>query len=129
MKLVVTVFAATLVTATPALAQVTFYEHDDFRGRAVTVDRAVDNFQRLRFNDIASSMVVRGGYWEICEDAGYQGRCMVLQPGRYPSLGRMDFNDRISSVRRAKGYGPGPQGEGHDRPRPNPAPNSGYSQQ
>jgi hypothetical protein len=129
MKLVLAVLVAGLLTATSALAQVTFYEHDDFRGRAVTVDRAVDNFQRLRFNDLASSMVVRGGYWEICEDAGYQGRCMVLRPGRYPSLGQMDFNDRISSVRRARGYGPGAQEGGRDRQRPNPLPNSGYSQQ
>ena len=35
----------------------------------------------------------------MCEDAGFHGRCVVLRPGRYPSLAAMGLNDRISSVR------------------------------
>ena len=37
--------------------------------------------------------------WEVCENAGFGGRCVVLRPGRYPSLAAMGLNDRVSSVR------------------------------
>jgi len=47
--------------AVHASAQVTFYEHDNFEGRAFTTQRPVDDFTRLGFNDRASSVVVSGG--------------------------------------------------------------------
>src|SRR6185436_12127056 len=37
--------------------------------------------------------------WEVCGNAAYKGRCVVLRPGRYPSLDSMGLNDRVSSVR------------------------------
>ena len=82
-----------------AAAQITFYEHDGFRGRAFTTDKQVWNFERLGFNDRASSAVVDGGRWEVCTDAKFEGRCVVLRPGSYDSLSGMGLNDRISSVR------------------------------
>jgi len=82
-------------------AQITFYEHDGFQGQAFTADRAIDDFSRFGFNDRVSSIDVRGDNWVVCEDIRYGGRCMILQPGRYPSLSAMGLNDRISSVRRA----------------------------
>lgn len=91
--------AAALAVASQATAQVVFYEHDNFRGRSFAVDRSVSDFSRSGFNDLASSAIVRGGSWEACEDARFRGRCIVLRPGRYRSLGAMGFNDRISSVR------------------------------
>lgn len=83
----------------PVIAQVTLYEHDNFNGQFFTTDKIVENFQRYGFNDRASSAVVVGAPWEVCEDARFDGRCVVLRPGRYPSLGAMGLNDRISSVR------------------------------
>lgn len=88
-----------LALATPALAQVTFYEHDGFQGRAYTAQRATSDFKSIGFNDRASSAVVLGGPWEVCEDVRYGGQCTVLRPGRYASLGAMGLNDRVSSVR------------------------------
>jgi len=85
--------------ATQAAAQVAFYENDDFGGRSFTTQKQVDSFQRFGFNDRASSVVVLDGRWEVCEDAGFNGRCVVLRPGRYPSLSAMGLNDRVSSVR------------------------------
>jgi uncharacterized protein YcfJ len=85
--------------AVPAFAQITFYEHDGFQGRSFTTQRRVGDFVRGGFNDRASSAVVRGQLWEVCVDADYQGRCIVLRPGQYPSLSAMGLNDRISSVR------------------------------
>jgi uncharacterized protein YcfJ len=82
-----------------AAAQVTFYENEGFQGRNFTANQQVDNFQRYGFNDRASSVVVAGNRWEVCEDARFDGRCAVLRPGRYPSLAAMGLNDRVSSVR------------------------------
>jgi uncharacterized protein YcfJ len=42
---------------------------------------------------------VNHGRWEACEDAYYQGRCVILSHGSYPSLGAMRMTKRISSLR------------------------------
>ena len=93
--------ASALALASQAMAQVTFYEHDGFRGRAFTSDRRVGDLASIGFNDLASSVVVERGNWEVCEDANYAGRCVMLRPGSYDSLERMGLNDRVSSMRRA----------------------------
>src|SRR6185503_9102552 len=66
-----------------AAAQITFYEREDFEGRSFTTAQRIGNLERFAFNDRASSAVVRGSRWEICEHAGFEGRCMVLRPGSY----------------------------------------------
>lgn len=86
-------------TAAPAAEQITFYENEGFGGRHVTTDRPIDNFERNGFNDRASSIQVLTGYWEVCDDVRFNGRCVVLRPGNYPSLAAMGLNDRVSSVR------------------------------
>ncbi|HEY5582296.1 MAG TPA: beta/gamma crystallin family protein, partial [Rhodoferax sp.] len=85
--------------AAQASAQITFYEQNGFQGQSFTTSRTVDNLARRGFNDRASSAVVAGERWEVCEDARFNGRCVVLRPGQYPSLNAMGLNDRISSVR------------------------------
>ena len=88
-----------LVLSAQALAQITFYEGEGFRGRAFTTESRVKNFNRFGFNDRASSVVVDSGRWEVCEREKFQGRCMVLRPGSYASLRDLGVNDRLSSVR------------------------------
>jgi len=83
----------------PMGGQVSFFENDRFEGRSFTTEKQVDNFKRYGFNDRASSAVVVGQPWEVCDDTGFAGRCVVLRPGRYPSLAAMGLNDRVSSVR------------------------------
>ncbi len=80
-------------------SQVVFYEGEDFQGRNFTADDAIIDFRRSGFNDRASSALVRGERWEVCDQAGYDGRCAVLRPGQYPSLAAMGLNNRVSSVR------------------------------
>jgi uncharacterized protein YcfJ len=82
-----------------ALALRGHYENEGFRGRTFTAGRQIDNFQRSGFNDRASSVIVDRGQWEVCQDAGFRGHCMVLRRGNYESLNGMGMNDRISSVR------------------------------
>ena len=81
------------------VSQVVFYENEGFEGRTFTAEQAVDDFRRSGFNDRASSVVVRGERWEVCDAIGYSGRCVILRPGQYASLAAMGLNDRISSVR------------------------------
>ena len=91
--------AAGLALATHAAAQITIYEHDGFQGRSYATSKQVGNLERFGFNDRASSVVVTRDRWEVCEDVRFSGRCVVLRPGRYPSLGAMGLNDRATSVR------------------------------
>jgi len=90
---------AGLVVAAHATAEITFYQREGFDGRSFTTERQVRNFERYGFNDRASSAIVRRALWEVCEDARFGGRCVVLRPGRYPTLAAMGLDDRISSTR------------------------------
>lgn len=94
--------AAGLALATQAAAQVTFYEGQDFEGRSFTTRKQIDNLERFGFNDRASSVIVARDRWEVCEDARFGGTCVVLRPGRYPSLAAMGLGDRVSSLRMVK---------------------------
>lgn len=88
-----------LAAGAPALAQITFYEQPNFEGRSLTVSGSLSNLRSNRFNDRASSVVVRSQRWEVCVDQRYQGNCRVLRPGQYASLQAMGLDDQISSVR------------------------------
>ena len=95
-----TLFAVSaLALAAQAGAQVTFYEHDAFQGRSFTTTQRVSNVQAMGFHGRASSVVVVGQRWEVCEDARFSGRCTVLRPGQYASLAAMGQNDPVRSVR------------------------------
>lgn len=96
--LAVTAVLGTLI-ATQACAQVTVYEHDNFSGRFFTTPQQIGNFEREGFSDHVSSIVVINDRWEVCEEPHFQGRCLVLRPGRYASLAAMGMNDHIASVR------------------------------
>ena len=99
------VLAIGVVFAGQAAAQLSLFEHDGFQGGHVTANRPIDNFANSGFNDRASSAEVRGGTWQVCTDAYFEGRCVVLRPGTYPSLASIGLNDRISSVRPVDEYG------------------------
>jgi uncharacterized protein YcfJ len=94
---------AVLALAAHASAQITFYEGQGFRGRAFNANGVVDNFASTGFNDRASSAVVERGRWEVCENAHFQGRCVVLRPGSYDTLAALGMNNLISSVRPVTG--------------------------
>jgi uncharacterized protein YcfJ len=110
----------TLLLSAQALAQITFYEGEGFRGRAFTTSRAVPDFTRLGFNDRASSVVVDSGHWEVCDDSTFRGHCVVLRPGAYDSLRGLGVNDRLSSVRKV-----GERGR-YDNEAPEPLPVANY---
>jgi hypothetical protein len=94
------IFALTCA-ASSAMAGVTFYDAENFRGRPVDMNGVVPNFVERGFNDRARSAVVEGAPVEVCMDINFNGGCTVLQPGRYPTLGNL--GGQISSVRPVRG--------------------------
>ncbi|MCA8897854.1 MAG: beta/gamma crystallin-related protein [Hyphomonas sp.] len=72
------------------------------RGQPVEISSDVPDLANYRFNDRASSFLVTGGTWLVCEHANYQGRCEVLSRGE-GDLRQMRMNDNISSIRRYDG--------------------------
>ncbi len=108
--------ATVLLLSLESYAQVTFYEGEEYRGRAFTTTQEQRDFRNGGFNDRASSVVVDGGHWEVCEDAAYRGRCVMLRPGAYDSLKQLGVNNRVSSARLVRAnatydtyYSPEPQ--------------------
>ncbi|CAG1006956.1 hypothetical protein BURK1_03349 [Burkholderiales bacterium] len=92
--------AAALAFAAAASAQVTLYSQQGFRGQSHALNWDSPNLDPYGFNDRTESAIVDRGRWEFCADAYYGGRCTVLTPGQYPSLGAMGLSGSISSVRR-----------------------------
>ena len=82
-----------------SFAQVTFYQNENFQGQTFTAEQQVSDLQRFGFNSRASSVVVKGGSWEVCENANFSGRCVIMRPGNYASLNSTGINYRVSSVR------------------------------
>jgi uncharacterized protein YcfJ len=91
--------AAACALAVTASAQITFYSGEGFRGEMFHATGSVWNLDRTGFNDRASSVVVEHGRWQVCEDARFSGRCIILTRGSYPSLAQFGMNNAISSVR------------------------------
>lgn len=75
-----------------------FFEQREFAGQSLLLDADTENFSPLGFNDRAISLIVSGGTWELCTDAGYRGICRIYQPGRYNDLGA-EMAREISSAR------------------------------
>jgi uncharacterized protein YcfJ len=110
------ILAALLATgavtaAVPAAAEIVLFGRENFEGRSVTAKGAIPDLIDERFNDRASSAIVYGRAYEVCEHGNFHGDCRVLQPGRYPSLASMGIADSISSVRPLR------QGARYDRDR------------
>jgi len=125
--------ATALIVSAQAAADVTFYEREDFRGRSFTADSPIRDLEHFGFNDRASSARVEGGAWQVCEDARFNGNCVVLQPGRYDSLSAMGLNNQISSVRPVDSYSSNDARYRNDDDRPQSAgnysgPNYAYGQ-
>ena len=95
--------AAGLAPGVGGAPLITFFEDEGFRGRSFNTGRQVGNMERFGFDDRASSVVVIGDRWEVCESSQFRGKCTVLRQGRYPSLAAMGLDDSVSSVRLVSG--------------------------
>ena len=94
--------AAAILIGTQAMAQITMYEGEGFRGRAITADRDIGDLGRMGFNDRTGSVVIEGGRWEVCEHERFQGRCAVLRRGNYDSLRNIGMDYRFPQCAQLK---------------------------
>ena len=94
--------AALVAAAGQASAAITLFGHENFHGARVTLDRPAPDFRDFDFNDRASSVIVDGEPWEVCQDVGFRSRCAILVPGSYPDLAAVGLGDLLSSARPAR---------------------------
>jgi hypothetical protein len=91
-------------SVTASAADLTLYGRQDFRGRELRANDTIVNLANSGFNDRASSAVIRGGVWQLCEDAHFRGQCVTLGPGEYPTLRAMGLNNSVSSAREVRDW-------------------------
>ncbi len=95
----VLVGAAAFIFSTGAFAEITLYQGESFRGRALTTAHQIQDLARTPFADRAGSVVVDGGEWEVCDSPQFGGRCVTLRAGSYDSASSMGLDYGIASVR------------------------------
>lgn len=99
---------AAVLVAGHASAAITLFSHDGFHGKRVTLVQPAGDFRDFNFNDRASSVIVEGEPWEVCQDVGFHNRCAILVPGEYPNLAAVGLGDTLSSARPARREPPPP---------------------
>lgn len=87
-------------TEAPAIV---LYERPGYRGRSVEINGAGGDIDE--FNDRAQSVRVIRGTWQVCEHAGFRGRCATLTEST-PDLDQYDLRDAVSSARPVVSYRP-----------------------
>jgi hypothetical protein len=87
----------------PPTGAVVLHENTDYSGRTILQAEPNPDLRSTGMNDRASSIEVLDGQWELCTDANYRGRCIVVKPGRYQMGPALD--NKLSSLRPA-GAGP-----------------------
>ena len=100
MKRTILAAATALLFAGAAQAAVTefvIYKQENFKGASQTVKGEVNNLEG-GFAREGSSLIVRGGNWEVCTEHHFKGRCYIIGAGEYPTLGP-ELGDRIVAVR------------------------------
>jgi hypothetical protein len=69
----------------------------NFRGRSYQAQREVRNLADVGFNDMAASIRVSGGRWQVCTDKNFKGQCLVIS--RDTNELATNFFRQISSIR------------------------------
>jgi hypothetical protein len=90
-----------LVCAFGGTARVTLYRHPNYTGTSRTYVGEVADLNPFAFGNQASSVVVQGGVWQLCDRPNYRGFCVVIDRS-VANLWTLGFNDRAESVRRIR---------------------------
>lgn len=85
---------------------ITVFEDRNFRGDAATYQNNVSSLPSRFNNRISSIRVGAGEQWQVCDQANYRGQCVTIS-GEEDDLGRNNWDNRISSMRRVRGGGGG----------------------
>jgi hypothetical protein len=90
-----------LVCAFGGTARITLYRHPNYTGTSRTYLGEVSDLNPFGFGNQASSVVVQGGAWQLCDRPNYRGFCVVIDRS-VANLWTLGFNDRTESVRRIR---------------------------
>lgn len=81
--------------------RITLYKNDNFSGKSRMYTTDVPDMNAYAFGNQASSVVVQGGVWQLCDRPNYKGFCIVIDRS-ISNLYVYGFNDRTESVRRIR---------------------------
>jgi hypothetical protein len=90
-----------LVCSLSGTARITLYRHPNYSGTSRTYVAEVADLNPFAFGNQASSVVVQGGTWQLCDRPNYRGFCVVIDRS-VANLWSLGFNDRTESVRRIR---------------------------
>lgn len=76
------------------------FEGREFTGRSLRTRNDIADLRQFSFNDVAGSVFVTHGTWELCADLNFTGRCYTAEPGQHFELpfGR----NGVTSMRRIR---------------------------
>jgi hypothetical protein len=77
---------------------VVIYTQPNFTGKSLALRGDATNLLTQGMQDQASSIKVEAGRWEFCSQPDFNGDCVTLARGDYPTL-EQKLNHRIESVR------------------------------
>ena len=81
--------------------EIVLYASNEFAGASQPVDQPqTADLRDEAIQAKATSAVIAGGEWQLCDDTYYRGQCVTLGPGKYPSLELYGLTHGVSSVRR-----------------------------
>ncbi len=81
--------------------RITLYSRDNYGGKSRMYTADVPDLNVFVFGNQASSIVVQGGVWQLCDRANYRGFCIVIDRS-ISNLYVYGFNDRTESIRRIR---------------------------
>lgn len=76
---------------------ITLFDRRDLQGRWLRTTGALPNLDWNDYDNLARSVDVHSGRWELCSGREFSGECIVLRPGRH--LLPQRFAGRVSSIR------------------------------
>jgi hypothetical protein len=96
LHLIAALFAISALSAQAAEFQI--FTTPGFGGASIELRGETPDVSGLgNFHDQAASLVVNDR-WEVCTEANYRGDCVIVGPGRYPTL-NAPIRGRIGSIR------------------------------
>ncbi len=113
---------AVLAASAPALGQtqaqsaagLELFDYPNLQGPSVRVEREVANLGPGAFDNLATSVHVTGGAWELCDGPNFTGSCETIDQDVW-DLERLGLNNRVSSIRPASPYAGSPYPGGGDQ--------------
>lgn len=82
-------------------ARVTLFRNSNFSGTSRSFVSDVSDLSDYGFGNQASSILIEGGVWQVCDRPDFRGYCIVLDRSQ-SSLLLLSFNDRAESIRRVR---------------------------